>query len=267
MFEVDVYWLHEGRAVEKAADRDLNALNPSLQLEDFYGIGINGFVGFEYVNNVLAVVLVPDKQEPLYILRLAAWLDDIRGRIGFDVRDRRVKVGELLKWNYGYAMPLQFVLPECTVVFQFVRVGRSANDMFAGVTQSLGMLALAKHIVKNYYIGPIDMAFPVIHFWHEAVGDRTLRLVADVILYVPAFFMNLPGDIADQAIKGYEQKFLSGFHNKILPSRVADSVRNQKHVAPPQTRRRHVEWLSLSAKPADQTCSTERNQSKQENSR
>ncbi len=114
-------------------------------------------------------------------------------------------------------MPLKFVLPECTIVFQLVRVGSPADDVFAGITQVLGMLALAEHIVKNYYISPIDVAFPVVDFWYEAVGNRTLRLIANVVLYVAAFLVNLPGDITDQAVKGYEQKILRSMHIEFLP--------------------------------------------------
>ena len=66
---------------------------------------------------------------------------------------------------------------------------------------------MAESVVEDDDVGPLGVAFPIVGFGNEAVGDVALFFGFDVVADVVAFFENLPGDVTDEAGEGDKEKF------------------------------------------------------------
>jgi len=158
------------------------------------------FVRLQNVDDIHAVVFLADEQQSLDVLCLAAGFDDIGRGILADVGNGRIEVGEFLERDDRDAVALEFLLAESAVVFEPVRVRRSADDILAGISQCFGLGTLAEDVVEDDDIRPVDMRFPVVDLRYETVADCALRFVFYVITDLVAFLDDLPGYVADQRI-------------------------------------------------------------------
>jgi hypothetical protein len=70
-----------------------------------------------------------------------------------------------------------------------------------------GFRALAQRIVKHDDVGPFCVTFPVFGLGNETVGDVAFSFGFNEITNVVAFFLNLPGDVADEARDRGKKKF------------------------------------------------------------
>ena len=214
VLEVDVDRVHVLRAVEKGADRDFTAPHPPEYLDR---VGIHGLVGLQDVYDVHAIVFLADEQQPLDVLRLAARLDDVGGRIGPHEFDRRIEIHEFVKRDDRYAVAFQFRLAERTVVFESIGMRGAADDVLTGVAQPFRMFALPEHVVEHDHVRPVDVTLVVVDFRYETVRDRALGLVGDVIPDFLPFPADLPRHVADQSVERYEQEFLDIGHRIQFP--------------------------------------------------
>ena len=167
------------------------------------------------MDHVQTVVLLPDEQQPLDVLGLAARFDDVSRRMRLDVLDRGIEVSELLERDDRDPVFLQLLLAKSAVVLEPVRVGCAADNVLACRAQGGGFFALPENVVEDNDIGPVDFRLPVIDFWNEAVADIALGFAVDVIANLVAFAVNLPGDIADECVQRDEEKATRRSHGGI----------------------------------------------------
>jgi hypothetical protein len=207
VLEVDVDGGDEFFAVEKGSDGDFDAVDAALKLEDFDFVGESSFVGFEHADDVFAVFFFPDEQAALDVLGFPTGFDDVAVRILLDELNGGIKGIKVFVGDDGDARGFQFFLTERTIVFQAVRVRRTANDGLAGGAEGLSFSALAESVVEHDDIRPFGVFFPIRGFGDETVGDVALFFSFDVITDVVAFLEDLPGDVTDQTGKRNKKKF------------------------------------------------------------
>ena len=207
VFEVDVDRRDKFFAVEESADGDFDAGDAALELEDFDFLGEGAFVGFEHSNHVVAVFFFADKQAAFDVLRFAAGLDDVAVGILHHEFDGGIERVKILIRDDIHAGFFQLFLAKGAVVFKAIRVFGAADDGLAGGAESVSFGALAKSVIENDDVGPLGIAFPILGFGNEAVGDVALFFRFDVVANVVAFLENLPGDVTDETGEGDKEKF------------------------------------------------------------
>src|SRR4029077_18959099 len=84
----------------------------------------------------------------------------------------------------------------------------AADYGFSGGAEGLRFSTLAEGVVEDDDVGPLAIFFVAAGFGDKAVGDVAFFFVFDVIADFVAFLDYLPGDVADQAGKGNEKKFI-----------------------------------------------------------
>src|SRR5688572_28323741 len=207
VLEIDAHRRDELPAVEELADRDLDAHDAALELELLHLVRPGALVVLQHLEHVAAVLLLADEEQALDVLRLAARLDDVAVGVLLHVRHRLVERGEVLVRDGRHADVLQLLLAERAVVLQLVRIGIAADHGLAAGAQLLGKLAHAEDVVEHHEIGPVDVAAPILSLGHEALANAALLLVLDPQAHVVAFLHHLPGDVGDETVPGYEEKF------------------------------------------------------------
>ena len=101
-------------------------------------------------------------------------------------------------------MLLQFFLTERAIILQHVGIGRAADHRFTGVPEFLRLGTHAEYIIENDDIGPINLGLPVIYHGDKSRADLAIDRIGDGIFNVMPFLHDIPGDIANQAVIGYE---------------------------------------------------------------
>jgi len=204
VLEVDVDRQHDPAAVEERTDGNLDTTHAPLQLEYFYRVGVDGLVGLEHVDHVLAAVFLSDEQQALDILGFAAWLDDVGARVLPDVGDRRIEVCEFRERDDRHAVLFELLLAEAAVVLEPVRIRGAADHRLAGLSKLVRQVALPEYVVEHNDVGPVGVRLPVVDLGYEAISNVALVLVANVVAHVVAFVSDPPGNVTDQTVDRYE---------------------------------------------------------------
>src|SRR6267143_2978063 len=129
----------------------------------------------QYLLDVLPVLLLPDEEELLFVLRVPAGLDHVSFGVLLHEIDRLVERGEVPALERLDARVLQLVLPELSLVLQPVGVDGSSDDGFALAPQLFSQLPVAD-VVEDYDLRPVLERLPFIDLLDETVSDVLLGL-------------------------------------------------------------------------------------------
>src|SRR4051812_46796676 len=123
VLEVDADRQDELPSVEERADCYLDADHAPLQLERLDRVRQRALIVAKHLDDVLAVLLLADEEQPLVVLRLAARLDDVAIGVRRDVGDGLIERGEVLLRDDGDAGRFELLLAEAAVVLEAVAIG------------------------------------------------------------------------------------------------------------------------------------------------
>ncbi|WP_053085207.1 hypothetical protein [Candidatus Competibacter denitrificans] len=98
-----------------------------MQLKFLDLVGPGALVVAQHLHHIAPIIFFTDKEQTLVVLRLAAGLDDVAGRVGLDERDSVTEGGEIFLRDDANARRPQFLLTESPIILQPVSV-RGAAD-------------------------------------------------------------------------------------------------------------------------------------------
>jgi len=129
-------------------------------------------VGVQHVDDVAAVVLVADVEEPLDVLDLAERFDDVRGGVLLDVSDPGVEVVEDVVFDGVDAVVFENLHRVAPILFEVIGVRRPAHDGFPLLAEFLGErtrpdVGADPDVVENDDVGPLDLRAPVVRLRDE----------------------------------------------------------------------------------------------------
>src|SRR5947199_6229440 len=123
MLEVHIDRINEVLPVEEGADGDFNPVRILLNLENLDLVRPIPFVVFQDQEDVLPILLLPDEEQLLLVLRAPARLDNIPiGVLSYEIYPCVERV-EVPARESVDADALQLVLSELSLVLQPIRVG------------------------------------------------------------------------------------------------------------------------------------------------